>query len=244
MAEWTALLEAIERLYTAFAAYPLHNYVEGCPCCISPSDQATIRAKPLRSLTERDLGRYAAKALTTWGTVADFKHFLPRLLELVVTDPAFNEAILASKLQRGQWHQWPHHEREAIGVYLMALWRYVLVCDDLRCLGRSTDDWLTFIGGIVDELSPFLMLWQDSAVIAARRHLASFVCDNGDMLLRKNKLDSVWWKERPEQMRQATQWLADPQTQDILEQAFFDHAAQPYAEEFAQAADVLRWLRS
>jgi len=242
MSEWIALLEAIERLYTAFAPYPLHQYIEGCPCCVSLSDQAKIRSKPLRSLTERDIGRYATKALTTWGTIADFKHFLPCLLELVVTDPVFNEAILASKLQLAQWNQWPRHEREAIRAYLIALWQYVLLCDDLRGLGHSADDWLTFIGGIVDDLSPFLALWQDSTAAAARRQLASFVCDNGDTLLRKNKLGNVWWKDRPDQMRQAAKWLADPQIQDILERAFFDHDSQPYAEEFAQAADVLRWL--
>jgi len=242
MSEWIALLKAIERLYTTFAPYPLHQYVEGCPCCVSSSDQANIRSKPLRSLIERDIGRYAAKALTTWGTVADFKHFLPRLLELVITDPVFNEAILASKLQRAQWYQWPRHEREAIDAYLMALWHYVLLCDDPRCLGRSVDDWVTFIGGVVDDLSPFLTLWQDSAATTARRHLASFVCDNSDTLLGKNKLGSVWWKDRPSQMRQTAQWLADPQIQDILERAFFDHDSQPYAEEFAQAADALKWL--
>ena len=30
--------------------------------------------------------------------------------------------------------------------------------------------------------------------------------------------------------------LADPQIQGILERAFVDHDAQPYADEFAQAA--------
>jgi hypothetical protein len=45
-------------------------------------------------------------------------------------------------------------------------------------------------------------------------------------------------------MRQAVLRWADPQIQDILERAFFDHDAQPYADEFAQAADLLRWLHS
>ncbi|EFH85170.1 hypothetical protein [Ktedonobacter racemifer] len=79
------LQETIEHIYTTFSSYLLHHPVEGCPHCISHEDQERIASKPLRELTEEDLRRYTLKALTTWGDVNDLKHFLPRMLELVVS---------------------------------------------------------------------------------------------------------------------------------------------------------------
>jgi len=241
------LHDAISRFYTMFAPYPLHRFIAGCPCCVGPTDDARIRSKPLRDLTAEDVGRYSFKALTTWGTVDDYKHFLPRLLELVIDDPSFDEVIVPTKLQWAQWQHWPEQERRVIDSYLLAVWRCILGSDDPAPLRRWPDDWVTFIGRIVDDMTSYLALWQDSTVVSARRHLASFVCDNSIYLL-PNKgartLLDVYWKERPHQMNQVIAWLSEPQRQTQLEQAFFDHATEPWADELAQAADVLRELHA
>src|SRR5688572_11844593 len=81
-----ALAEAIEALYVAFGRYTLHHPVVGCPCCTSAEDDRLVRSKPLRRLTAADLERFAFNAVSTLGTVGDFKHFLPRLLELAATE--------------------------------------------------------------------------------------------------------------------------------------------------------------
>src|SRR5437588_624905 len=76
---------AIERLYQTFAIYPFKPTMEGCPCCVSDSDKEKIHSKKIRQLEGDDLSRYASKAMTTWGDTEDFKHYLPRILELLVT---------------------------------------------------------------------------------------------------------------------------------------------------------------
>lgn len=81
-----SLIEAIEALYRAFSNYPLHKHVEGCPCCIAESDKMLLESKPLRQLSSSDLSRYSFKAMTTWGDKNDFRHFLPRIFELVVSE--------------------------------------------------------------------------------------------------------------------------------------------------------------
>jgi hypothetical protein len=78
--EETALRQSIEGLYKAFASYPLAEVIEGCPCCTTESQQTQIHAKPLRELSIDNLDDFARKALTTWGSADDLKHFLPRLL--------------------------------------------------------------------------------------------------------------------------------------------------------------------
>src|SRR5689334_4808434 len=81
----SVLQASVENLYTVFARYPLAE-IEHCKCCVTPEENARLSAKPLRELTEADFGRYPGKAITTWGHDEDYKHFLPRLLELVLTD--------------------------------------------------------------------------------------------------------------------------------------------------------------
>src|SRR4051794_20200880 len=80
--EVQALHMSIEALYSVFSAYPLRPHVMGCPCCVSEKDNHDLHARPLREFTCEHLRRYAFKAMTTWGKVEDFKHFLPRIFEL------------------------------------------------------------------------------------------------------------------------------------------------------------------
>jgi hypothetical protein len=79
-----SLKKSIENLYSVFSKYEIRSFIEGCPCCVSDRDKEKIHSKELRELEEEDLSRYAFKAMTTWGNVDDFKHFLPRILELCI----------------------------------------------------------------------------------------------------------------------------------------------------------------
>lgn len=72
---------AVEGLYEAFAAYPLRPSTEPCPHCHSPDVESSLHAHPLRELAAADLREFAAEALFVLGTVVDYKHFLPRILD-------------------------------------------------------------------------------------------------------------------------------------------------------------------
>lgn len=78
------LRAAVERLYETFARYPLVAVIEGgCPCCRLGAHERDLHAAPLRELPEEHVGYFAFKAMTTFGGVDDFRHFLPRIAELV-----------------------------------------------------------------------------------------------------------------------------------------------------------------
>jgi hypothetical protein len=80
-----ALQTAVAGLYATFAPYPLGK-VAGCPHCVYPQDIALIHSAPMRALSAEQLEKYGWKAMTTWGDVADFKHFAPRLFEIAIYD--------------------------------------------------------------------------------------------------------------------------------------------------------------
>lgn len=94
-----------------------------CPCCVSDADKALLHSKPLHQLTDHELRRYASKAMTTWGDTDDFKHFLPRILELVsLADFCSNAHTVLGKLQYGNWREWPENEQERVNEFLLVWW--------------------------------------------------------------------------------------------------------------------------
>ena len=136
------LRSATDRLYEAFAGYPLRDRIPFCPCCGTQAEEAGLHEAPLRELSPRLLAPYArGAAWGTWGTLADFKHFLPRLLELVAWEDlaghGWTDAGELFKRLRSfdgardpPWECWPDSERQAVGNYLDALWRFVAVHHD------------------------------------------------------------------------------------------------------------------
>ena len=116
---------AIERLYSTFSKYPFKSTIEGCPCCVSDSDKFTLHSKALRDLQDEDLSRYAFKAMTTWGDVNDYKHYLPRIFELTAKRTLFVDTFVTlGKLDYGKWNEWHLDEQNSIISFLNAWWKY------------------------------------------------------------------------------------------------------------------------
>jgi hypothetical protein len=79
-----SLDHATRELYAAFSKYPKPRQM---PASTARSDAAKIawpamERTSLRQLSGEDLYTFGRFAVDDWGTVEDFKHFLPRMLEL------------------------------------------------------------------------------------------------------------------------------------------------------------------
>lgn len=120
----SALHEATERLYATFARYPLRPRIDGCPHCDLGAAERGLHTAPLRALSAAALSKFAFKTMTTFGDVDDFRHFLPRIAELLVEQGALGAAdlgIFVTKLEYGHWNDWPTPERAAIHAWLDGL---------------------------------------------------------------------------------------------------------------------------
>ena len=167
-----ALQVAIDGLYTTFAPYPLKRVIEGCPHCISRADSDALHVRALDALTTDDVRRYATKAMTTFGDAEDFKHFLPRLMELLARELitgevrerlGFSEEILGGKLALAGYVGWPTAEREAVDHFLEAMWSALLACFPTI---PDAETFLCFLAQFT-SLDRYLALWR-----AARTHSA------------------------------------------------------------------------
>jgi hypothetical protein len=218
-----ALHAAIEGLYVTFSRYGA-EHVDGCPHCVSDANHARLHSRALRDLAAEDLDRYAFKAMTTWGDSEDYRHFLPRMLELLARhgDQGCIELdMIFHKLEYGGWSAWPAAEQEAIAAFFDALWSHVLARYPHVL---STKACLYGVGQTREDLAGHLAAWRIAQSRPAAKHFASFLGSHAVHRSRRRrglKLDGPGWKDRPTPAHQVVQWLADPLRKAELEQAFF-----------------------
>ncbi|MET7419812.1 hypothetical protein [Dactylosporangium sp. NPDC005555] len=205
----SGLASAIDTLYEVFGAVPRPASVDGCPCCWLPSDaSALLQPVPLRSLPALALAPYAVGVPFTVGSAGDFRHFLPRLLEVSVTEgfggpdadfmayPTIEPFL--SRLRHTGWTTWAPSEQAAVRGFLDALWHDTLTTDPASSTFFA-DDVLCALGNAVDDITPFLAAW---AALLPAPHPAAHLRE-----LRAQPSVNAFWEDRATQHDQVTVWL-------------------------------------
>ena len=246
MQQTPELQTAIEELYRVFEGYRLSANTDPCPCCHSPEEDRRLRSKPLRNLSSEDLWQYTTDALYTWGGENEFKHFLPRILELltlvgepssVFVDP---ECVLGKLTYSSQgktsWHRWPTLEQAAISRYLHAVWPMVLDThpDDLS---EYPYEWLCAFAFAEGDLSWYLEYWLTAASVNAHRNLARMVVFDG--LPNATRPTDGYWADCKEQWQQLVDWLVRPEVREKLAAATERWGQLPFAKELYDAVVLL-----
>ncbi len=123
----TDLDERLAELAQAFAGYPVPTSLEASPLSEASAILTSLRSSQLQTMNAEALGYYASAALTTVGSVGDYKHFMPRILYFATADashPGFDPCLVASKLRLADWDSWPLPERTAVANFFYAAWAY------------------------------------------------------------------------------------------------------------------------
>lgn len=241
------LSAAIERLYKAFAGYPLPEHVPGCPCCHSVDADRPLHSRPLRKLREEDLREYANDALLTWGDLDQFRHFLPRIFEVAVIadEHSFvDKPIVFAKLSHGEWRYWPEPEQKAVEGFLVAVWRAVIEDPPEEIIPRkkyypcnTAEEWLCALAHVGD-LSPYLDEWLRASSTAAAWNLAAIITRTGMVLARPKGIDA-FWSGHMDQAEQVSNWLRSEPVRKKLESAIETFAAESFAEELMAAWNMV-----
>ncbi len=207
--------ESVARLYDVFQLYQLDDF-DPSTYCVSPEEHHQLASKPLQALGVSDLDRYARKAMTTWGTVNDFKHFLPRLLELSIDaylDFTMPEVLLG-KLADAHWTEWPTEERQAVRQFLDVFWLHHLSIP-LEPVG---DDHIpTVLGGLAEAcgtVSKYLAAWETLPGENAALHLARFVDQVADEVTTTHAIRL--WSESDQVSRELVAWLTSDAPDRII----------------------------
>lgn len=174
---------AKENLYSTFSKYSFKSSMEGCPCCVSSLDNSTLYSKPLRELEDEDLSRYAFKAMTTWGDVNDYKHYLPRIFELTATRKLMVETFVTlGKLEYAKWKEWDEQEQLSIIEFLNAWWKY-----DVNHGNYFDQEVLVELHKYMNNIKTMLNQWNLDIETQGFKNFVEFIEDHYYELAGKNK---------------------------------------------------------
>jgi hypothetical protein len=258
------LAASIEGLYAVFARYPRPREILTDGLTITA--ERPMLARPLREVAEMDLGEYPAKAMTTQGTVDDYRYFAPRILELAAfnmkrpAEPlqstleriatigfpisAMPPEMLLGKLAYAEWHQWPADEQAAVRGFLQAWWKSLLSsyptvveADSLLCgIARC------------DDLRVYLQICEAMCckVGAARCHLAHLISVHLTEAQTRREawlplwFDLPWWSEHPVRLVQFYQWLFSETVALLVDEAAVRAVGD---EDYPSGASLLEDIR-
>jgi hypothetical protein len=207
----TELETSIEFLYEVFARYSRPGTIDVCACCTEPEATSHLTLRSLRELRFEDLADYSFSAMTTQGSLDDFRYFLPRLLEGIAEEKySYNPEILFGKLSYANWITWKADEVKAVRTYLQALWITGLTSFPIE--NRLPEFFeievlLASIAQTGEALEPYLQVWSDTKTKEADQHLIQFVTMFGGEFSDGRTLHGAFWSGRRSQAESLRKWL-------------------------------------
>ena len=167
------------QLYSIFSSYPTPQNIAGCPCCMHSLANNKWHQKPLQKIEAEQLSDYTFKAITTYGTVNDFRYFLPRILELLSKQALhIDPSIVWSKLIYANWINWPDAEVAVVKQFLMVDWQNNLNNSPIFEL-----DLMITVNKLLGDITCLLQVWpcnfESPAFAKLIQLVVSYGCSKG-----------------------------------------------------------------
>lgn len=230
------LEEAIGGLYVAFSGYPLPENTMPCDCCHPTGANDLLHAAPLRELQWKHLADYATDALMVWGDLGCYKHFVPRIFELVLAAGEWRKSptpeMVFHILRYGEWRTWPGAEQEAVERMLHAVWETVRSNPPIEAGYIDVDQWLCCISQCEDNLDPYLDHWMKDKRLSAAWALSSLIL--GTTIAYTNADTNHNWPV----------WEGEESRARIEEWSKLPHRGPFWNRCDAQYAQLQRWVKS
>jgi hypothetical protein len=224
--------DIVQRAYDIFAPYIVQHPIHGSPISVTKQMQEKLATVLMRDATGDHLYRYLFKAMTTWGTDTDFKHYLPRFMELIVLDfqsLVWGEMVF-KKLAYAQYEKWSLEEVQIIGEFIDTLWLYILEEYPSRTISHSD-----FFSGFDGNVSRFIPIWESqlnkkSAIL----HLADYINHEFNFV--------SYGKDVTKSNTPELQWVKKPQFKQKIESLYFEMIDSEYSDMLSYASQNLQWI--
>ena len=217
----TALRDAIEACYRAFAAFPVPRKLEASPLRNAGAILRTLTSAPLRQLPDEAIGPYSGWAMTTVGNAADYCHFVPRILELSIDNPGWlgtGPVVMAGKLVMAGWRDWPANRRHAV----LGFFHAAFVLTRVRHSDEIDDAslWLAALVTLGEPVAPLFEAWRDEPAANAALQIALVIQSEGKQLYRHGEVRGAFWEDIDVDARRTfARLLLSDQTRALLEKA-------------------------
>jgi len=248
---------AIRDLYDVFQKYEFTDRI-GDAAFPGYCNVDELHSISLPTATSSQLVLFALKSTTTWGSSQDYRHFLPRICELIAVEGVLGEIdpqIVFGKLPGVSWREWPVPEVECLLKYFGCLWDRSLrsapsflgggIGDPLNTWTEdAAHTWLEVIAVATEDVSPFLSTWQqlllNDGSLMPHLNLAAVFLDS--TINRKGQVPWCYIPHGSAIENEFLSWLRDIQSSVILERAFYRTDGTPYAAILSTAQQRAEWF--
>jgi hypothetical protein len=208
----TTLRRLLDRAYEAFAYYQQPAFLDASPLRNPEKILKQLTAKPLRLLDVADVQEYASAALTTVGTIDDYKHFFPRLLDLAMESAVIAPPVIALKLRAAEWRAWPGNEQQVVEAV------FVEACENAfrqHPDNYLADGWLVALAILkIDPSRQQAKLLKSSSDLCALQ-LAHVMLS--DTLFASGPCERAYWEYVPDKIVQDTRfWMLSEEMRTFL----------------------------
>lgn len=185
-------LDPVERAYAVFAAYGLPPVMGYCTHCDTAEYERRFHA-PLRELTPDNVREYVWDAIHHTGDERDFLHFVPRVLEEIVSGRADDVSLWCTRFPQAGWTAWSEEERKVVRDAFHVAWQRELAAYPGP---YRVEELLSGLGIVLGDLAPLLAAWAARTDEPAVLHRAE---------LRGERLRDAYWEDGPKAQVEA--WL-------------------------------------
>jgi len=267
------LQDSIERLYITFSEYALPEDTMPCGCCYPLGANELLHAEPLRKLEWKHLSGYANDALLVWGDLNCFKHFLPRIFDLLLNAGEWPKTPTPERVFKrfrdGGWRTWSHEEQVAVEGMLQAIWETVRSNPPIEGGYIDVGLWLCSISQCEGDLSGYLNQWTEDKRLSACWALSSLILGSTIAYTGTDHSAPVWdndedhdlmqakvqdwfnlpqrgpfWKDCDAQYAQLQEWARSPVALQKLQAAEMSCGNREMEREFTIAQRCIREARS
>lgn len=210
------LQQAIEDTYRAFANVRRPSRLDACPCCLDQGMVERLMKTPLRQLTSHDLRHYAYSVLLTSGSFADFRFFLPRLLDLCLRQDAgaVDPQLLLDRARMAEWQTWPAELQAALlGLFDAA---FEAALEQSEDPGGAVDTWICALALAGLDVLPYLRRLETQERLPV---LIGYHWCNAEPLSR-GKLGNSYWSGRKALSAPVVQWFQSPPVREAIDRHY------------------------
>ena len=228
----------IKELYETFEKYHSNSNMNGSPNYDDLDKwNKELFSKPLRELDENDLSRFTGKAMTTWGTANDYKHFIPRIFELTAELKTPYEIWIAfDKLTLAEFKNWAEKEQKVVHEFMIALWESI-INDNSRKAEFEFRDYFSAIAHFYPNFTELLNIWSESESKASIKHLSEFIVDEQTALFERKKISG--FHDQKENAEEFINWILSDKMLSKIQQKYFEFETESFAEKISWAEQII-----
>ncbi|WP_107037430.1 hypothetical protein [Brumimicrobium mesophilum] len=227
----------IENIYKVFAKYGATD-MTGSPLYEDLQKwNKEVFSKPLRELDVDDLSRFTGSAMTTWGSANDYKHFLPRILELTAELRTPYEIWIAfDKLTLAEWQNWTEEEQNIIHEFMIALWESI-VNDNSEKAEWEFRDYFSAIAHFYPNFTDLLNIWTESESKAGIKHLVEFLVNEQTAIFDRKKISG--FLDQKANAEEFIDWILSDKMLNKIQQKYFEFETESFAEKISWAEQII-----